>query len=83
MVTETIPLIDIGYKYNAQKVLYFIVTDNTGITHAGINYLFNYPEQFSNVYIRPIDRCLVMYKLFGYVNEADSYNKLREYDLAL
>ena len=38
------PLIDIGYKYNARKVLYFIVTDNAGSTNTGIPYLFKYPE---------------------------------------
>ena len=32
-------LIAIGYKYNAHKVLYFIVTDNTGSTQAGLPYL--------------------------------------------
>ena len=32
-------IIAIGYKYNAQKVLYFIVTENTGITQTGITYL--------------------------------------------
>ena len=26
------PLIDIGYKYNTRKVLYFISADNIGIT---------------------------------------------------
>ena len=30
------PLIDIGYKYNAHKFLYFIVTDNTGSIKIGI-----------------------------------------------
>ena len=47
------PLIDIGYKYNVQKVLYFIVTDNAGITQTGIFYLSNYPGQFNNVFIKP------------------------------
>ena len=30
MVTMDMPLIAIGYKYNARKVLFFIVTDNKG-----------------------------------------------------
>ena len=30
------PLIDIGYKYNAQKVLYFINAEDSGITKYGI-----------------------------------------------
>ena len=53
-------LIAIGYKYNAQKVLSFIVTDNTGSTKTGIPYLSNHPDQFTNVAIRPVARPLVM-----------------------
>ena len=44
-------LIAIGYKYNAQKVLSFIVTDNTGSINTGIPYLYKYPDQFINVSI--------------------------------
>ena len=54
--------IAIAYKYNARKVLSFIVTDNTGITKTGIPYLSNYTDQFANVSIRPVDRPLVMSK---------------------
>ena len=53
-------LVAIGYKYNARKVLYFIVTDNARITNTGIPYLSNYPDQFTNVSIRPVDRTLVI-----------------------
>ena len=45
------PLIAIGYKYNAQKVLSFIVTDNAGSINTGIPYLYKYPDQFINVSI--------------------------------
>ena len=31
MLPGEMPLITIGYKYNARKVLSFIVTDNAGI----------------------------------------------------
>ena len=61
-------LIDIGYNYKSQKVFYFIVTDNTGSTQSGIPYLSKYHGQFSNNYISPVDRPLVMYKFFGSVN---------------
>ena len=40
MVPRGRPLIAIGYKYNARKVLSFIVTDNEGSTKTGIPYLF-------------------------------------------
>ena len=51
MVPVERPLISISYKYNNRKVIYFIVTDNAGITQAGIPYLYKYPDQFNNVAI--------------------------------
>ena len=69
MVPGGRPIIAIGYKYNAWNVLYFITKDNTGSTHAGPTYLSKYPDQFYNVTILPVDFTLVMYNLFGYVNE--------------
>ena len=77
------PLIDIGYKYNAWKVLYSIVTDNTGSTQTGLTYLYKYPDQFTNVAIRRVARPLVMYNLFGAVNGVYSHKKSRQSDLAL
>ena len=62
MVPGGRPLIAIGYKYNAQKVISFIVTDNAGITETGITYLSKYPDEFTNVAIRPIAHPLVMSK---------------------
>ena len=38
MVPGARPLIDIGYKYNTRKVLYFIVTDKPGRKNAGLTY---------------------------------------------
>ena len=64
MVPRDRPLIAIGYKYNARKVLSFIVTDNAGSTNTGIPYLSKYPDQFTNVAIRPVARPLVMSKTF-------------------
>ena len=82
MVPGDRPLIAIGYKYNARKVLYFIVTDNAGSTKTGIPYLSMYPDQFTNVAIRPVARPLVMSKKYA-MNEVDSHNKSRQSDLAL
>ena len=62
MVPGDMPLIAIGYKYNARKVLSFIITDNTGSTNTGIPYLSKYPDQFTNVSIRPVARPLVVSK---------------------
>ena len=64
MVPGDRSLIAIGYKYNVRKVLYFIVTDNAGSTKTGIPYLSKYPDQFTNVSIRPVARPLVMSKTF-------------------
>ena len=54
MVLGDRPLIAIGYKYNARKVLSFIVTENAGITKTGIPYLSKYPDQLTNVSISPV-----------------------------
>ena len=83
MVPGGQPLGAIGYKYNTRKVLSFIVTDNTGSTKTVIPYLSKYPDQFTNVSIRPVARPVVMSNLFSAVNEVDSHKKSRQYDLAL
>ena len=49
MVLGVRPLIDIGYRYNARKVICFIVTEDSGSKKVGIPYLFKYPDQFFNV----------------------------------
>ena len=82
MVPGDRPLIAIDYKYNARKVLSFIVTDNKGRTKTGINYLSKYTDQFTNVAIHPVARPLVM-SMFSAVNKVDYHNKSRQYDLAL
>ena len=46
MVPWGSPLIAIGYNYNARKFIYFIVTDNAGVTQAGLTYLSKYSNQF-------------------------------------
>ena len=60
VVTGDRPIIAIGYKHNARKILSFIITDNKGSTKTGITYLSKYPDQFTNVAIRPVSRPLVM-----------------------
>ena len=62
MVPGDRPLIAIVYKYNAWKVISYIITDNSGITKTGIPYLYNYPDQFTNVAILPVTLPLVMSK---------------------
>ena len=83
MLPDYRPIFAIGYNYNYQKVLSFISTEDTGIKNYGINYLSKYPDQFSNVTIHPVAIPLVMYKIFGYVNEVESHKKFIHSDLAL
>ena len=54
MVPRGRPLIYIDYKYNMQKVIYFIVTDNKGSLQEGLLYLSKYPDHFSNVSIHSV-----------------------------
>ena len=82
-VTGYIPLIIIVYKYDYLRVLYLISTEDTGIKKSYIPYLSNSLYQFANVAICPVDCPLVISELFGYVNEVDSHNKYRHYDLSL
>ena len=74
-MTRDRPLIDIGYKYNYKKVIYFISTEDSGSTKDGNNYLPEYPDQFANVSVLPVSIPQIMSKFFGYINEIDSYNK--------
>ena len=82
MVPGYKPLISIGYKYNARKVLPFIFTDNTWSTKTGIPYLSKYPDQFTNVYILLVAHPVIKSKKSA-VNEVDSHNKSRHYYLVL
>ena len=82
VVTGGRALIYIDCKYNTCKVLYFIATADAGSTKAGLTYLSKYPDTFYNVAIHPVAHTLVMYKLFLSVNNFDSHNKSRHYDLA-
>ena len=75
MVPGGRPLIDIVYKYNAWNVLYFIVTDNSGKTQAGLPQFCKYLDQFANVSIHPVALPIFMYKLFFEVNEVNSHNR--------
>ena len=76
-------IINIGYKYNAHKVLYFIVIDDAWRTNSGITYLPKHPGQYSNVAISPVYHPFVMYKFFGSFIEIDYHKKSRQSDLAL
>ena len=83
MVPGEMPPRAIGYRYNSRKVLSFAAAAGKGITTLGIIYLSKYPDQFSNVPIRPVARPLLISKFFGSFNEVVSQNKYRQSDPAL
>ena len=83
MVPEVRPIIYIGYNYNVRKVLSFSVTEVSGRINSGIPYLSKCPDRFYNVSIRPVASRLIMYILFGYVNELYSHKKSRQYGSVL
>ena len=45
------PITDIGYKYNYQKVPSFVNTVDAWNTKSGISYLYKYPGHFYDVVI--------------------------------
>ena len=72
-------IIDIGYKYTARKVLYFIVIENTGIAQAGLPYLSKYPDHLFTLLLVPLS-CISSFDVLMMVNPI-IYK--RQYDLAL
>ena len=83
MVPRGMILIAIEYKYNTHNIHYFMVTDNSGITQAGLPYISKYPDQFYNVAILPVSHPLVIPKFIGVGNEFDSHNQSMESVFAL
>ena len=76
-------LLSIGYKYKYQKVLCFILTEESGREKIGIPYLSNCPDHITNVAVRPVAFPHVLSKFFGSVNGIDSHKKFIQSDLAL
>ena len=75
--------IAIRYKYNYDKVIYFIATEEAGSTKYIIKYSSNYPDRFSNFSICPLSCTLGVSKLFGSFNLVESHNKSKQSDLVL
>ena len=71
-----IPLIDIGYKYNYQKALRFNATEGARSTDPGGPYLSHFPDNYSNVYIRPVVFPRVFVSYLNAYNEIDNHNKI-------
>ena len=73
---------DIGYKYNYQKIIYFIVKEGVGSKNYGIIYLSNHPNKFVNISIWCVTCPQMMSKLFGFFKNTDPRNKSRKSDLS-
>ena len=53
---ENVELNTIGYKYNKSKVLTFVFSKGVGSTEKGKPYEANFPDQFGNICVQPVER---------------------------
>ena len=78
-----VDLVAIGYKYNARKTLCFIATKNAGSTRPGNPYIARFPDQYSNVTTRDVERPAIISKYFENSNKVDVANHVRQFLLRL
>ena len=79
-----VDLVALGYKYNASKVLTFIMTKNAGSTTPGTNpYHAKFPDKFGNPHERIVQRPDVLGKYFDASDVIDNHNHMRQHRLAL
>ena len=77
-------LVAIGYKYNAKKVLCFVMTKNAGSTAPGDRpYKAKYSDEHGNVKERIVKRPDILSVLFGDSDAIDSHNHCRQFRLGL
>ena len=77
-------LVAIGYKYNAKKVLCFVMTKNAGSTAPGNQpYRAKYSDEHGNVKERLVPRPEILSVLFGDSDAIDSHNHCRQFRLGL
>ena len=77
------PIIAMGYRYNAKKTLFFIMSPGAGKTTPGEAYRMRYTDGFGNVMTRLVERPDVISKFFNDSNTIDSHNQSRQYDLGM
>ena len=73
-----VELVAIGYKYNAKKILYFVMTKNAGSTIGGKTYKAKFPDQFGNVVSRDVFRPAILSTYFDASNLIDAHNHARQ-----
>ena len=67
-------LVAIGYKYNSQKILFFIASEGAGHTRDGRPYQMRFPDKHGNVVVRDVIRPSIISSFFGQVNCVDVHN---------
>ena len=80
---EGVPLVCIGYKYNAKKVLVFITTKGAGSTQPGEPYLAKFADMYGNVCTREVARPEIISNYYNRSNVVDLHNQARQAELAL
>ena len=80
---EELGLIAIGYKYNNNKVLHFIMTKDAGSTVPGPVYQVRYNDKFGNTQTRDVLRPQVVSEYFQVANIIDVANQMRQEELGL
>jgi hypothetical protein len=79
-----VDLVAIGYKYNARKVLQFIMSKNAGSTAPGTKpYIAKYPDKYGNIKERRVPRPEAIGVYFDDSNVIDSHNHCRQHLLGL
>jgi hypothetical protein len=78
-----VKLVAVGYKYNARKVLCFVLTKDAASTIPGSPYKAKYPDQYGNVRERLVERPEAVGAYFDRSNAIDNHNHLRQHLLGL
>ena len=76
-------LLAIGYKYNLNKVLCFIASENAGNTLPGDPYRSRWKDDNSLSQSRPVDRPFLISNYFRRSNAVDTHNHVRQFELRL
>ena len=77
------PLLEIGYKYNYRKVLWFIATEGDGSTEPGDTYLSHFPDIYYTVSVQPVVGPHLIGRYFNAYNAIENHNRMQKSDIVL
>jgi hypothetical protein len=82
---DDIKIVFVSYKYNARKVLHFVMTDGAGSTVPDPNraYIARFPDEFGNLAARKVPRPACLSDYFEKSNVVDVHNQMRQGILGL